>query len=183
MDKLLHIILKAVEDRSWKGIKAGRTGLMISHLMFADDLLLFGEASESQMKCVLDSLHLFCSMSGQETSQEKTSVMFSDNVERNIRNKLLHMYGFKESSNFGNYLGVPLHGRAPRKADFQYLLDQVSSKLSMWKATHLSFTRRVTLAKSVIEAIPTYPMMSTLIPKACLDEIQKMQRQFIWGDT
>jgi hypothetical protein len=25
--------------------------------------------------------------------------------------------------------------------------------------------------------------MSTLIPKACLDEIQKMQRQFIWGDT
>jgi hypothetical protein len=23
-------------------------------------------------------------------------------VERNIRNKLLHMYGFKESSNFGN---------------------------------------------------------------------------------
>jgi hypothetical protein len=78
---------------------------------------------------------------------------------------------------------VPLHGRAPKKADFQYQLDQVSTKLSMWKATHLSFAGRVTLAKSVIEAVPIYPMMFTPIPKACLEQIQKMQRNFIWGDT
>jgi mannosylglycoprotein endo-beta-mannosidase len=183
MDKLSHIIIKAVEDGRWNGIKAGRNGLMISHLMFADDLLLFGEATEAQMKCVLDSLNLFCAMSGQETSQEKTSVLFSNNVDRGMKNKLLNMSGFKETNNFGNYLGVPLHGKAPKRTDYQYLLDQVSSKLSMWKATHLSFAGRVTLAKSVMEAIPTYPMMSTLIPKSCLDEIQKMQRQFIWGDT
>jgi hypothetical protein len=46
MDKLSHIILQAVEEGKWKGIKAGRNGPMISHLMFADDLLLFGEATE-----------------------------------------------------------------------------------------------------------------------------------------
>jgi hypothetical protein len=174
MDKLSHIIIKAVEDGNWKGIKAGRSGLMISHLMFADDLLLFGEATETQMKCVLDNLNLFCHMSGQDISQEKTSVLFSSNVERSMKNKLISMSGFKETNSFGNYLGVPLHGRAPKKSDFQYLLNQVSSKLSMWKATHLSFAGRVTLAKSVIEAIPIYPMMSTLIPKACLDELQKI---------
>ncbi|PNX92625.1 RNA-directed DNA polymerase (reverse transcriptase), partial [Trifolium pratense] len=26
-------------------------------------------------------------------------------------------------------------------------------------------------------------MMTSIIPKACVDEIQKMQRRFIWGDT
>ncbi|MCI59168.1 RNA-directed DNA polymerase (Reverse transcriptase) [Trifolium medium] len=26
-------------------------------------------------------------------------------------------------------------------------------------------------------------MMSSLVPKASLDEIQRMQRNFIWGDT
>jgi hypothetical protein len=135
------------------------------------------------MKCVVDALNHFCSMSGQEVSQEKTSVLFSRNVNRGLKMTLLSISGFKETSNFGKYLGVPLHGRALKKADFQYLLDQVSNKLSMWKATHLSFAGRVTLAKSVIEAVPIYPMMSTLIPKACLEEIQKMQRNFIWGDT
>lgn len=37
----------------------------MSHLMFADDLVLFGEASERQMSCVLSILNLFCAISGQ----------------------------------------------------------------------------------------------------------------------
>lgn len=55
--------------------------------------------------------------------------------------------------------------------------------LANWKANHLSLARRVTLAKSVIEAVPLYPMMTTIIPKACIEEIQKLQRKFVWGDT
>jgi hypothetical protein len=34
--------------------------------------------------------------------------------------------------------------------------------------------------KSVIEAIP---VMTTLLPKSCLDTIQRLQRGFIWGDS
>lgn len=40
----------------------------------------------------------------------------------------------------------------------------------------------MTLAKSVIEAVFIYPMMSCVIPKSCLYEIQKLQRDFIWGE-
>ncbi|GAU10179.1 hypothetical protein TSUD_416550 [Trifolium subterraneum] len=183
MDKLSHLILHAVEQGKWKGIKAGKHGPDITHLMFADDLLLFGEASERQMKCVTDTLEIFCDMSGQEVIIEKTSIIFSRNVERSMRSRLLHIPGYKETNSFGNYLGVPLTGRVPKRADFQYMLDQVSAKLTAWKANHLSFAGRVTLAKSVIEAVPIYPMMSTKIPKSCLADIQRMQRQFIWGDT
>jgi hypothetical protein len=183
MDKLSHLIMHAVEEGRWNGIKAGRHGPVVSHLMFADDLLLFGEANERQMQCVMDTMETFCSMSGQEVSIEKTSILFSRNVGRSVRSRLVHISGYKETNSFGNYLGVPLTGRAPKRSDFQYIIDQVSSKLSAWKANHLSFAGRVTLAKSVIEAVPIYPMMSSNIPKSCLNEIQKMQRQFIWGDT
>ncbi|PNX95340.1 hypothetical protein L195_g018531 [Trifolium pratense] len=55
--------------------------------------------------------------------------------------------------------------------------------MSGQEANHLSFAGRVTLAKSVIKAIPIYPMMTNKIPKNCIDEIQKMQLNFIWGDT
>jgi hypothetical protein len=54
--------------------------------------------------------------------------------------------------------------------------------MSNWKAKQLSFAGRVTLSKAIIEAIPTYPMMTAAIPKTCLNEIQKIQRAFIWGD-
>ncbi|GAU31911.1 hypothetical protein TSUD_270960 [Trifolium subterraneum] len=173
----------AVRDRKWHGIKAGRNGPEISHLMFADDLLLFGEATEKQMCCVMQVLNSFCNLSGQEISHEKTSILFSKNVDRGKKTKLLQISGFHGTEEFGNYLGVPLIGRAPKRRDYQYLVDQVSLKLSRWKATQLSFAGRLTLAKSVMEAVPIYPMMSSKIPKSCLDDIQKMQRSFIWGDT
>jgi hypothetical protein len=77
MDKLSHLILHGVEQGLWKTLRAGRNGPMVSHLMFADDLLLFGEANLNQINYVMEVLNLFCSMSGQEVSVEKTSILFS----------------------------------------------------------------------------------------------------------
>ncbi|KAI5441422.1 hypothetical protein KIW84_010770 [Lathyrus oleraceus] len=42
---------------------------------------------------------------------------------------------------------------------------------------------RVTLSKSFIEAIPTYFMMSKTLPKESLKGIQKVQRDFICGNS
>lgn len=40
---------------------------------------------------------------------------------------------------------------------------------------------RVTLVKSVITSIPSYTMQTTRIPKATIDEIEKLCKSFIWG--
>lgn len=34
----------------------------------------------------------------------------------------------------------------------------------------------------VLEAIPTYSMVSSMVPKGCIKEIQNSHRSFIWGD-
>lgn len=39
------------------------------------------------------------------------------------------------------------------------------------------------LAKSVIEAILVYPMMINMLPKACVDDIQRLQRNFVYEDS
>jgi ribonuclease HI len=182
MDKLSHLIMHEVDKNRWKTLRAGRHGPLVSHLMFADDLLLFGEATSCQMNCLLEVLNKFCGMSGQEVSYEKTSILFSKNVDQATRNMLIQTSSFRETGHLGKYLGVPVTGRAPRKADYQYIIDHVSSKLANWKADQLSFAGRITLAKSVMEAIPIYPMMTNCIPKGCLEEIQRLQRNFIWGD-
>ncbi|PNY15946.1 ribonuclease H, partial [Trifolium pratense] len=183
LDKLSHLISQAVHEGKWKPMKAGRSGPLISHLMFADDLLLFAQASEDQMREVMHILDIFCSMSGQEVSQEKTSIMFSKNVQQHTRDQLANISGFRVTQSMGKYLGVPLVGRAPRKSDYNYLLAQVKSKLSSWKAKQLSLAGRITLSKAIIEAIPIYPMMTANIPKSCLQQLQKMQRSFIWGEA
>ena len=53
MERLGHVINKVVEEGKWKPIKLNRYCPPLTHLFFADDLLLFGEASENQMEIIL----------------------------------------------------------------------------------------------------------------------------------
>lgn len=83
----------------------------------------------------------------------------------------------------GKYLGVPLSGKTIKRSDYQYVMSRIASKLVMWKANQLSFASRVTLAKSVLEGIPIYTMMSSMLLKSCRDKIHRLQRNFIWEDS
>lgn len=51
---------------------------------------------------------------------------------------------------------------------------QVNVKLTSWKGNQWTFARRVTLAKSVLEALLIYPMMTAMIPKYCIEEIHRL---------
>jgi len=90
MDKLSHLFSDAVNKGDWLSMKAGRNGPMISHPMFADDLLLFGQATEKQMRCVMQVLNQFCSISGQKISTEKTRILFSRTVDVRTRGELIN---------------------------------------------------------------------------------------------
>ncbi|CAK8564649.1 unnamed protein product [Lathyrus sativus] len=116
----------------------GSHGSSILHLLFFDDLLLFGEASKVQIR----------------------------NVARCMKKNLVHISKFREVPQFSKYLGVSLSGKNLRKSIFHYVVDQIAAKLSCWKANSISMAGRVTLAKSVLEEIPIYPMMTNLLPKA-----------------
>jgi hypothetical protein len=52
---------------------------------------------------------------------------------------MVNISGPKETKELGKYLGVPLTGKAPKRIDFIYLIEQVKSKLAFWKAKHLKF--------------------------------------------
>jgi len=137
MDKLSHMILHEINQGDWKSIKVGRRGPEVSHLMFADDLLLFREATKIQMWCVTHTSHQVCMLSGQKISNEKTNMFFYKNVSRGMCEVLVHLFGFRETHSLEKYLGVLLLGRAPRKEDFQYIIDQLNSKLAGWKQNYI----------------------------------------------
>ncbi|KAH0705586.1 hypothetical protein KY289_010662 [Solanum tuberosum] len=87
------------------------------------------------------------------------------------------------SSDFGKYLGFPILNRNPRAADFHYILDKMRKKLSSWKVNFLTTARRITLAKSTLNAIPAYAMQYVQLPMKICNTIDKIQRDFLWGST
>lgn len=67
----LIFISYVVEEWKWKTTYARRNDPIISHLMFADDLLLFGEAIEKQIRCVMETLQNICKMPDHKVSMKK----------------------------------------------------------------------------------------------------------------
>ena len=54
--------------------------MAVSHLFFANDLVLFGKADMKNCLSMMDALEGFCGVSGQKINKEKSRVYFSPNV-------------------------------------------------------------------------------------------------------
>ena len=62
------------------GVSIRRRAPIISHLLFADDFLLFCRATMEEVRCISDTLQLYATSSGQCINFEKSSVYFSSNT-------------------------------------------------------------------------------------------------------
>ena len=67
-----------------------------------------------------------------------------------------------------------LHGRIT-KGTYSALLEKIDKQLSGWKMDKLSFAGGVTLAKLVLNAIPTFAMQTIQLPKLLCDAIDSVK--------
>lgn len=136
----------------------------------------------NQVQVIKTCLDLFCTSSGQKVNCDKTRVFFSKNVHWNVRNELSEALGFQRTDDLGKYLGVPvLHSRVSRHT-FRYILDKARQRLSQWKARNLSMAGRVTLAKSVLQALPNYVMQTAWLPVETFNSLDQSCHSFVWGE-
>nr|KYP72147.1 LINE-1 reverse transcriptase isogeny [Cajanus cajan] len=183
MERLFHLIEVAVCQELWKPIKQSKKGPAISHLAFADNLILFAEASLDQAEIIKSCLDSFCLSSGMKVSEENTRVFFSKNVGWNVKSEISSSLGFQRTDNLGKYLGVQLHHTRVSRNSFQSVMNSINRRISSWKAKTLSFAGRLTLTKSVLAALPSYTMQTVFLPRQLCDEIDKASRSFLWGDS
>lgn len=135
------------------------------------------------MNNIQHSLSIFCRLSRQKINYHKSKAIFSVNCTTSFREEVLLNLGIKSSSNFGKHLGFPIFHKNPRSHDFQYILDNMNCRLSNWKLNFLNYAARITLARSTLNAIPAYPMQYLSLPTKTFHAIDKIQCDFMWGNT
>ncbi|KAH1040733.1 hypothetical protein J1N35_042476 [Gossypium stocksii] len=165
----------------WKPIQLSRTGPTISHLFFADGLVIFCKAQVVQARLLKNILNRFCEVLEHRVSTRKSNIYFSNGINNEVRNQIVQLFGFQEVQNLGNYLGVPLLHNRVTKSTFSFVIDNIRRKLNNWDARKLSIAGRITLAQSVLLSIPNYFMQSMLIPKGVCAKVERLVRQFVWG--
>ncbi|XP_057755722.1 uncharacterized protein LOC130974897 [Arachis stenosperma] len=151
MERLSCLIARKVEVGRWKLVTVSRGGPVISHLLFADDLILFCKAKKSQVLHVLDTMATFCRASGMKVNFDKSRVICSMNVSRQRKDLFTGISSIRFANSLGKYLGVPLkHGRVT-KTDFNDVVDKLTNRMQV-----------------------------SLFPSGVCSNIDKLTRSFIW---
>lgn len=126
LERLCHQIDLAVGSKEWKQISLSCGGPSLSHICFADDLILFAEASVAQIRVIRRVLEKFCLASGQKVSLEKSKFFLSQNVHRDLQKLINDESGIKSTKELGKYLGMPILQKRINKDTFGEILQRVS---------------------------------------------------------
>ena len=182
MEVLSCLLKRAVEGNFIAGCRvASREGgeMVISHLLYADDTIVFCEAKSEQLMCLRWTLMWFEAFSGLKINLNKSEIIplgRVDNVEL-----LAAELGCRVGSLPTLYLGLPLG--APHRAlgIWDSIEERFRKRLSSWKRQYISKGERLTLIRSTLSSLPIYFLSLFRMPKIVCSRLEKIQRDFLWG--
>lgn len=177
----LHLAIKsACNNGLIHGFETPNNGPCISHLFYADDALIVGKWSSSNLKNITRILKCFHVVSGLKVNFNKSKMYGLGISENELTRSASYLYCEPAKFPF-SYLGVPVGANMGLAKNWTPILERVNSKLNAWKAKTLSFAGRITLAKSVLGSLPIYYFSIFKAPKKVIDSLESMRRRFVWG--
>ena len=165
-----HILGFTVDPRS-------HTPLMVSHLLFANDTLIFCDTLPSQIGKLRDILSSFEAVSELHINLAKSELVPVGEVLN--MGELVALLGCRQSSLPMTYLGLLLGAKFKDRAIWNPILEKMEWRLASWKRLYLSNSDKVTLLKSTLSTLPTYYLSLFPIPVDIANHIEKLQQDFL----
>uniref|UniRef100_A0A2N9FV45 Reverse transcriptase domain-containing protein n=1 Tax=Fagus sylvatica TaxID=28930 RepID=A0A2N9FV45_FAGSY len=138
-DVLSRLIDRQFNSGAINGVKMNPFGPAFTHVMYADDLMLFAKATSREVLVLDDCLELYCQWSGQLVNRDKSGINFSKLVSRERKRAITEELNMKTISDHANYLGAPLFASRNSSKDFKFLQEKVESRLKGWRCKSLSW--------------------------------------------
>ncbi|GAA0174293.1 hypothetical protein LIER_27715 [Lithospermum erythrorhizon] len=101
------MLREAEERKGLTGIKISRESPSISHILCADDTMIFCKANGSEAVEIVSILRDYEEASGQKVNIDKCSASFDLNTPQGTRRLVLEVLGMNEVMDHGKYLGLP----------------------------------------------------------------------------
>ncbi|CAA7041572.1 unnamed protein product [Microthlaspi erraticum] len=154
---------------------------LITHLLFADDLLVFSDGSSSSMAGISEVLRVFKSYSGLDMNAAKSEIFFSGYTEAEVAS-LSSQVGIKAGNFPTRYLGLPLSSQRLSSSVLQPFLDKIRGKLNSFTVRFLSFAGKIRMVSSVIYGIVNFWSQVYSLPKAFYAKVDSMCSAFLWNN-
>ena len=155
-------------------------GVKLTHLSFADDILVFIDGTSESLNGIMEVLKEFAEISGLHINEAKSQIYVAGSN---------HTLMITEAEALGigvgnlpiRYLGMPLSTKSLTAHDYEPLIDKIRRKMLCWSNKSLSFAERFQLIQSVIVSMMNFRSSAFILPDNCLDTIESMCSAFLWS--
>ena len=182
--EVLSRLLKKTECNLIRGFHVGAVnsvGMRIFHLLFANDTILFCDASRDQLLSIRLVLSCFWAFMGLKVNVGKSEIVLVGEV--NNLDALANIVHCRVGSLPMKYLGMLLGTSFKTASIWNPILEKMEKKLFGWKRLYLSKGGRLMLLKSTLSSLPTYFLSLFTIPKAVAVRLESIQKNFLWGSS
>ncbi|KAH9651249.1 reverse transcriptase domain-containing protein [Citrus sinensis] len=181
--EVLSNLLVQAENRSLiQGLKFNRS-LSVTHLLFADDSLVFARASSNDCRILKGIFDSYAAASRKVFNFEKSSMLFSSGTSQIQKEEFKNIFRLNVVTKHERYLGLPSMVGRRKISFFNEIKLRVLSKLSSWQSKKFSCGGKKVLIKAVVQAIPAYAMSVFKIPQGLCEDIEKAISRFWWGSS
>lgn len=179
----LNILLERAKRKGLiKGALVGHQGLKISHLQFANDTIIFCEATWDEIIIIKRILRCFEVVSSLKINFHK-SMVCGIGVEEGLTKEFAKKINCLSQKSPLTYLGLPLGANPRSNSTWKPVVEKYKKKLASWKRRYLSFASRLTLIKSVLSNLPVYFLSIFKMPVGVAKTIDRIQSNFLWGGS
>lgn len=152
----------------------------LTHLSFADDLILFSDASPQSLAGIKDVLLEFYSLFGLQVNYHK-SELYCCNVSSSDQAVLASLLGMRLGKLPVRYLGVPLISWKFKDSYCQPLIEKITARIFNWISKYLTFADRLQLIDSVINSMIHYCKTVFILPKKIIKAVEIICSSYLWS--
>jgi hypothetical protein len=131
--------------------------------LYVDDIVIFIQPIEHDLKITTDILNTFAQVSGLVTNITKIACfpIQCDNINLEFisrSNMVMSQFPCK-------YLGLPLHHKKPSRSMLQSVNQKIGNRLLGWKGKLVSYPGSELLVKTILSTMPTFFLTVFKMPK------------------
>ena len=156
IEGLSLLIEDAKRNGRIKGIKISPQ-LFLTHLLFVDDVIMFGLGSFEEWMAFKVILDTFCEASGMRINMEKSCFLHND-LDAALLRRITGLlpYRFEHLNQGFIYLGYFLKPSGYLVKDWYWMISKFEKHISHWTNRLLSIGGRLVLIRYVLSSLPVF---------------------------